>query len=153
MTAASPTQTSGQPLWASKDKHDQARPDTLKTRTRTSHFHFHNHVPIPAMSTPLSSIENTKDTFRPSSDLQPAPKRRKLATTGNFASSQSATQSSFAEVLARLKEDASESKGACFILWRDVLVHGTFTGAEGGADSWARPELPVIDEQKDTISA
>ncbi|OBZ73506.1 DNA polymerase delta catalytic subunit [Grifola frondosa] len=66
-------------------------------------------------------------------DAQPAPKRRKLGPSGpSFASSQPA-QSSFADVLARLKEDAGAKD------------------AEGGADCWARPPLPSIDEKKDAI--
>ncbi|EKM50426.1 uncharacterized protein PHACADRAFT_104509 [Phanerochaete carnosa HHB-10118-sp] len=43
-------------------------------------------------------------------------------------------QSSFADVLARLKETSAESREA-----------------EGGADQWARPRLPRIDPKKDAI--
>ncbi|KAI0705141.1 DNA polymerase family B-domain-containing protein [Cytidiella melzeri] len=86
------------------------------------------------MPTPLSFIENTQDAARKSFHLEPAAKRRKLAGSNSFPSSLVPAQSSFADVLARLKEDASESKDA-----------------EGGADSWARPPLPQINAKKDAI--
>ncbi|KAJ7089671.1 DNA polymerase family B-domain-containing protein [Mycena belliarum] len=61
----------------------------------------------------------------------PAPKKRKIVPVGSF-SSQPAP--SFADVLERLKEEGVES-----------------AGAEGGSDSWARPEHPNIDPKKDSI--
>ncbi|PSR90586.1 hypothetical protein PHLCEN_2v4879 [Hermanssonia centrifuga] len=73
-----------------------------------------------------------KETYKPDLNSQPAAKRRKLGPSGP-ASSQP-TQSSFADVLARLKEDAEETQDA-----------------EGGADCWARPALPEIDERRDPI--
>ncbi|KAJ7460613.1 DNA polymerase family B-domain-containing protein [Mycena latifolia] len=62
----------------------------------------------------------------------PAAKRRKLGPAGSFSSQP--VQSSFADVLERLNEEGAES-----------------AGAEGGSDSWARPELPNIDPKKYSI--
>ncbi|KAJ7035657.1 DNA polymerase family B-domain-containing protein [Mycena alexandri] len=64
--------------------------------------------------------------------LEPAAKRRKIGPAGSFASQP--VQSSFAEVLERLKEESAEG-----------------TGAEGGSDSWSRPALPTIDPKRDSI--
>ncbi|KAI0084485.1 DNA polymerase family B-domain-containing protein [Irpex rosettiformis] len=86
------------------------------------------------MPAPLATIENTPDSFRKTVLSEPASKRRKLANGNSLSSSQTPAQSSFADVLARLKEDASESKDA-----------------EGGADSWARPPLPHINVKEDAI--
>ncbi|KAF7356852.1 DNA polymerase [Mycena venus] len=63
---------------------------------------------------------------------QPATKRRKIETAGSFSSQP--VQSSFTDVLERLREEGAEG-----------------TGAEGGSDSWSRPALPHIDPKKDTI--
>ncbi|THH28571.1 hypothetical protein EUX98_g5609 [Antrodiella citrinella] len=79
-------------------------------------------VPLAAMS---------QNSYKPDEDSQPAPKRRKLAP---YQASQAPSQPSFAEVLARLKEEAGESKDA-----------------EGGANLWARPELSPIDEESESI--
>ncbi|KAJ7493450.1 DNA polymerase family B-domain-containing protein [Mycena galericulata] len=65
-------------------------------------------------------------------EAEPAAKRRKLGPAASFSSQP--VQSSFAEVLERLKEEGAEG-----------------TGAEGGSDSWARPPLPPIDPKKDSI--
>ncbi|KAJ7623462.1 DNA polymerase family B-domain-containing protein [Roridomyces roridus] len=68
----------------------------------------------------------------PSRGVEPAAKRRKLGPGQSFSSQP--VQSSFAEVLERLKEEGTDA-----------------AGAEGGADSWARPPLPPIDPKKDSI--
>lgn len=71
---------------------------------------------------------------RPNSDdnTLPATKRPKLEHAPSFGSQP--TQSSFVEVLARLKEETGEG-----------------VEAEGGADSWARPPMRKINEKKDSI--
>ncbi|TDL23693.1 hypothetical protein BD410DRAFT_746439 [Rickenella mellea] len=63
---------------------------------------------------------------------EPATKRRRLGPSG--PSSSQVAESSFTDVLEKLKEDAGE--------------RGT---AEGGADSWARPTVPSINPEKDPI--
>ncbi|CDO75821.1 hypothetical protein BN946_scf184951.g19 [Trametes cinnabarina] len=71
--------------------------------------------------------------FEPDVDSQPALKKRRISPSG--AATTQPLQSSFADVLQRLKEDANESREA-----------------EGGADAWARPALPPIDPKKDSIN-
>uniref|UniRef100_A0A0W0FX77 Putative delta DNA polymerase n=1 Tax=Moniliophthora roreri TaxID=221103 RepID=A0A0W0FX77_MONRR len=66
-------------------------------------------------------------------DTQPAPKKRKLESP-SFGSQGSQSQSSFVDVLERLKEESGEKPEA-----------------EGGANCWSRPPLPPINEKKDTI--
>ncbi|TCD65917.1 DNA-directed DNA polymerase delta [Steccherinum ochraceum] len=80
---------------------------------------------------PLAAL--SQNSYKPSQDSQPAPKRRKLASQDAPQQSQP-SQISFADVLERLKEEAGES-----------------SGVEGGADLWARPELSPIDEVNDSI--
>ncbi|KIL65558.1 hypothetical protein M378DRAFT_161875 [Amanita muscaria Koide BX008] len=63
---------------------------------------------------------------------EPALKRRKLAATPSFSQTPNQTQSSFVEVLERLKEETKD-------------------GVEGGANSWSRPPLPPINEENDNI--
>ncbi|KAJ7918757.1 DNA polymerase family B-domain-containing protein [Mycena leptocephala] len=63
---------------------------------------------------------------------EPAAKKRKIGPAGSFSSQP--VQSSFTDVLERLKEESAEG-----------------TGAEGGSDSWPRPALPHIDPKKDSI--
>ncbi|KJA15253.1 hypothetical protein HYPSUDRAFT_172822 [Hypholoma sublateritium FD-334 SS-4] len=65
----------------------------------------------------------------------PAAKKRKLGPTQSFGSQPIQEQPSFIEVLARLKEEGANGKSE----------------AEGGADQWARPPLPRIDEKRDSI--
>ncbi|KAJ7050544.1 DNA polymerase family B-domain-containing protein [Mycena amicta] len=62
----------------------------------------------------------------------PAAKRRKIGPAASFSSQP--VQSSFTEVLERLKEEAAEG-----------------SSEEGGSDSWARPPLPPIDPKVDAI--
>ncbi|KAJ6624961.1 DNA polymerase family B-domain-containing protein [Mycena sp. CBHHK59/15] len=64
-----------------------------------------------------------------SRESEPAAKRRKIGPAGSFSSQP--VQPSFAEVLEKLKEETEDG-----------------VGAEGGSDSWARPELPNIDPRK-----
>ncbi|KAI0741539.1 DNA polymerase family B-domain-containing protein [Daedaleopsis nitida] len=70
--------------------------------------------------------------FKLNMDSQPAAKRRKLTPSGPVNSQPN--QSTFADVLQRLKDEAGESKDA-----------------EGGADSWARPALQPIDARRHSI--
>lgn len=71
-------------------------------------------------------------------------------------------QSSFADVLERLKNDANESKGEWTIdiffelaitpyFFLDLDLDLCLVDVEGGADLWKRPQLSSIDEQEDTI--
>ncbi|KAJ8595638.1 hypothetical protein M405DRAFT_871726 [Rhizopogon salebrosus TDB-379] len=66
---------------------------------------------------------------KPDVNSEPAAKRRKLGP------SDSQQTNSFADVLAQLSQDREH----------DGIV------AEGGADSWARPTLPPINEKRDRI--
>ncbi|KAH7929130.1 hypothetical protein BV22DRAFT_1081793 [Leucogyrophana mollusca] len=68
----------------------------------------------------------TRTRTKPDVDAGPVAKRRKLV--------QPAAANSFADVLERLN---IESKGG--------------VAAEGGADCWARPALPPLDEKRDTV--
>ncbi|KAI8974553.1 DNA polymerase family B-domain-containing protein [Trametes punicea] len=77
-------------------------------------------------------IHGGDTSFKPDMDSQPAPKKRKISPSG--VASTRPLQSSFADVLQRLKEDANEARDA-----------------EGGADAWARPPLPRIDPTRDSI--
>ncbi|KAI0731291.1 DNA polymerase family B-domain-containing protein [Earliella scabrosa] len=70
--------------------------------------------------------------FKLNMDSQPAAKKRKLAPSA--PSNSQPSQSSFADVLQRLKDEAGDAKDA-----------------EGGADSWARPKLAPIDAKRDSI--
>ncbi|KAF9078186.1 DNA polymerase family B-domain-containing protein [Rhodocollybia butyracea] len=70
---------------------------------------------------------------KPATKNEPATKKRKLEPTSS-QKSQTQTQPSFTTVLERLKEE-SDGKRA----------------AEGGADQWARPALPKINEKQDKI--
>ncbi|KAF8998547.1 DNA polymerase family B-domain-containing protein [Cyathus striatus] len=62
-------------------------------------------------------------------------KKRKLGPTQSFGSQPLQAQPSFIEVLERLKAESGNVK--------DV---------EGGADCWARPNLPPINEKRDAIT-
>ncbi|KII85833.1 hypothetical protein PLICRDRAFT_144471 [Plicaturopsis crispa FD-325 SS-3] len=88
------------------------------------------------MAGPTPSTKQNIPTSRPrdtaDADSERAAKKRKLASNPSFGSQP--VQSSFADVLERLKEESGD--GA------DV---------EGGADSWARPPLPALDEKTDSI--
>ncbi|KAF8899613.1 DNA polymerase family B-domain-containing protein [Gymnopilus junonius] len=68
-------------------------------------------------------------------DALPAAKKRKLGQNGSFGSQPLTQQPSFTEVLERLKEESANGHSE----------------AEGGADSWARPPLPEINEKRDSI--
>ena len=83
-------------------------------------------------------------------DSQPAAKKRKIAPIG--PSNSQPNQSSFADVLQRLKDDAGESRGPSPITLPPLCVLTISpSDAEGGADRWARPPLPHIDVQRDSI--
>ncbi|KAG2053704.1 hypothetical protein BDR06DRAFT_952548 [Suillus hirtellus] len=68
---------------------------------------------------------------KPNVSSEPAAKRRKLGPTN----SQKTQDSSFADVLEQLSQDRAHDGVA----------------AEGGADSWARPNLPSINEKRNSI--
>lgn len=92
--------------------------------------------------------------YKPENDTQPAAKRRKLAPPDGSQPSSQPAQPSFAEVLARLKEEAGEAKGVPKYFSSFLLnpIMSSHLDAEGGADLWARPELPPLDEERDAIS-
>ncbi|EIM86884.1 uncharacterized protein STEHIDRAFT_79581, partial [Stereum hirsutum FP-91666 SS1] len=77
--------------------------------------------------------ENLPHKSREADNAEPAAKRRKLGTQTSGSQSLP-TQSSFADVLQKLKEESADG-----------------AEAEGGAGLWSRPELPAIDEKKDSI--
>ncbi|KAG5647896.1 hypothetical protein DXG03_007820 [Asterophora parasitica] len=89
-------------------------------------------MPAPSSTTkenkPLSRARKSNDS------PEPVTKRRKLAPAASFQGSQTTVESTFADVLQRIKEEAGEGHIA-----------------EGGSDSWARPYLAPINEKKDTI--
>ncbi|KAH9479640.1 DNA-directed DNA polymerase delta [Psilocybe cubensis] len=73
--------------------------------------------------------ENDMETF-------PVAKKRKIEATSSFASQLPASQqTSFAEILERLKEEGAAG----------------YIGSEGGEGEWARPTLRNINEKKDSI--
>ena len=88
-------------------------------------------------------------------ESEPAAKKRKLATSGSFGNPGSQTmQSSFTEVLERLKEESGGVIGrscVCYLLIEQLADFNAV--AEGGADDWARPSLPAMNEMKDKLSA
>ncbi|KAJ7718487.1 DNA polymerase family B-domain-containing protein [Mycena maculata] len=86
-------------------------------------------MPPPTLKTKENVPLRGDETVR---EAEPAAKRRKIGPAGSFSSQP--VQSSFAEVLERLKEEGAEG-----------------TGAEGGSDSWTRPPLPNIDPKKNSI--
>ncbi|KAF9499463.1 hypothetical protein BDN71DRAFT_1442132 [Pleurotus eryngii] len=68
-------------------------------------------------------------------DAERATKKRKIGTAGTPRLSQAApAESSFANVLQRLKDESGDAHAA-----------------EGGADCWPRPSAPTINPQKDSI--
>ncbi|KAH0836609.1 hypothetical protein J3R83DRAFT_8309 [Lanmaoa asiatica] len=71
------------------------------------------------------------DRIKAETAAEPVAKRRKLAASG----SQKTQNSSFADVLEQLSQNASNG-----------------SSAEGGADSWSRPKLKPINEKTDSIS-
>ncbi|KAG7443660.1 uncharacterized protein BT62DRAFT_988235 [Guyanagaster necrorhizus] len=84
---------------------------------------------------PLSVIKENVPLTRPrghGGEQGPASKKRKLASSSPYGSQPA--QSSFTEVLERIKEDIGDTPNA-----------------EGGADCWARPALPLINEKKDKL--
>lgn len=65
------------------------------------------------------SVRRQEHTFNPDIDSEPAPKRRKVDRQGTqqaWSSTQQPTRTSFADVLARLKEEAHESTGVPCVL-------------------------------------
>ncbi|KAF7294521.1 DNA polymerase [Mycena kentingensis (nom. inval.)] len=100
--------------------------------------------PLASFIAPLSSLEQgfrhlplhdsqlCPHLFSTLDDALPAAKRRKLEPAGSFSSQP--VQSSFTEVLERLKEESAEGNKE-----------------DGGGDSWARPPLPDIDPKRDSI--
>lgn len=58
----------------------------------------------------LDPLPYSDTSFKPDMDSQPALKKRKISPSG--AATTQPLQSSFADVLQRLKEDANEAKGA-----------------------------------------
>ncbi|RDB23547.1 DNA polymerase delta catalytic subunit [Hypsizygus marmoreus] len=88
-------------------------------------------MPAPSSTTkenqPLSRTRT-----KPDAASEPATKRRRLGPAPSFGSRP--TESSFADVLERLKEQAGEGHVA-----------------EGGSDCWARPYLPPVNDKRDTI--
>ncbi len=78
-------------------------------------------------------------------------KRQKVSPT---PLSSQASQSSFADVLARIQIDSQGSQGAFTRPgYAPTLInkHGTRPESEGGADSWARPLLKPIVGSRDSI--
>jgi hypothetical protein len=84
---------------------------------------------------------------------EPATKKQKLSPTPPETQD---SQSSFADVLARIQLDAQGSTRA-FLALIDMharsLNHATRLESEGGADSWDRPRLKHLDRARDKIGA
>ncbi|KAF8972660.1 ribonuclease H-like domain-containing protein [Flammula alnicola] len=91
-------------------------------------------MPIAATKTkenqPLTRTSTETDVRPP-----PAAKKRKLGPAPSFGSQPVSEQPSFTEVLERLREEGANGQ----------------VDAEGGADQWARPALPQLDEKRDRI--
>ncbi|KAJ3515999.1 hypothetical protein NLJ89_g1399 [Agrocybe chaxingu] len=91
------------------------------------------------MSAPTTQAKENQPLTRQRTETefnsQPATKKRKLGPTQSFGSQGVSQQPSFADVLERLKEESANGPN----------------DAEGGADCWARPPLPRIDEKRDSI--
>ncbi|KAF9462946.1 delta DNA polymerase [Collybia nuda] len=83
---------------------------------------------------------------KPESDT----KRRKLGPTQVFGSQP--TESSFADVLQRLKEEAGDGIGTLYFhsttVQPDIICSEE---AEGGANQWARPFLSPLNEKQDDL--
>ncbi|KAK7056216.1 DNA-directed DNA polymerase delta [Paramarasmius palmivorus] len=89
-------------------------------------------MPGPLTSSKANMQQSNKRT-KPDTETQPATKKRKLEGA-SFGSQGSQSQSSFASVLEKLKEESGEKPEA-----------------EGGANCWSRPRLSPIDEKRDTL--
>jgi len=80
-------------------------------------------------------------------------KKRKLENGGSFASQGLQPQSSFADVLERLKkEEETNATGISDNYCHHLLCLTHTIETEGGADKWARPALPKINPGRDSIS-
>lgn len=80
-----------------------------------------------------------------------ATKRRKLGPSASFQGSQGG-DSSFADVLQRIKDEAGDGNSEFYSSWRkQTLSMGAYVVAEGGSDSWARPYLAPLNEKTDKI--
>ncbi|KAG6813826.1 DNA-directed DNA polymerase delta [Tricholoma furcatifolium] len=89
---------------------------------------------MPPSSSPSKENKPLSRARTKAEPAEPAAKRRKLGPTASFQ----AAESSFADVLQRIEEEAGSSD-------RKDLV------AEGGSDSWARPHLKPLDAKKDKL--
>ncbi|KAF7308685.1 DNA polymerase [Mycena chlorophos] len=97
-------------------------------RDAFGHTFFH----FPPRRVPTMTTTKENKPISRSEDGLPAAKRRKIGPAASFSSQP--VQSSFTEVLERLKEESAEG-----------------TAEEGGSDSWARPPLPPINPKVDSI--
>ncbi|EGO22139.1 hypothetical protein SERLADRAFT_451027 [Serpula lacrymans var. lacrymans S7.9] len=75
-------------------------------------------------------------------EVDRAVKRRKVTTAGSSSSQPSQSQSQ------SQSQPQSQSQSQSFA---DVLERLKVSGAEGGADCWARPALPPVDESRDAL--
>ena len=86
----------------------------MESASAKENIHLSQYVPCHSVPRLLRrDFRRRKEKFKPEMDTEPASKRRKLApqqTEPLLPSSQPA-QSSFADVLARLKEEAQETQG------------------------------------------
>jgi DNA polymerase delta subunit 1 len=87
---------------------------------------------------------------------QPVAKKRKLGLAPSFGSQPVSQQLSFTEVLERLREEGNQGNAGASLATSLLFffnAHPCTPGAEGGADSWARPPLPPLNEERDKIGA
>ncbi|KAH0582948.1 DNA-directed DNA polymerase delta [Termitomyces sp. 'cryptogamus'] len=90
---------------------------------------------MPAASSPTKENKPlSRARTKADAPSEPTTKRRKLGPSASFQGSQGAADSSFADVLQRIKDEAGDGNIA-----------------EGGSDSWARPYLTPLNERTDKI--
>ncbi|KAF5362060.1 hypothetical protein D9756_002601 [Leucocoprinus leucothites] len=90
---------------------------------------------MPSATKKNKPLERTRTLTDVQEGEGPVSKKRKLENGASFTSQGLQSQSSFADVLERLKKEEETNS----------------TQAEGGAGSWARPKLAKIDPDRDTI--
>lgn len=81
---------------------------------------------------------------------EPAAKKRRLAPAASLSTQ--VVQSSFTEVLERLKEEAKDGQAGECALHSQRFQIKTSADVEGGSDCWSRPPLKPLDPRKDSIS-
>ncbi|KAG5342462.1 DNA polymerase delta catalytic subunit [Termitomyces sp. T112] len=108
---------------------------------------------MPAASSPTKENKPlSRARTKADAPSEPTTKRRKLGPSASFQGSQGAADSSFADVLQRIKDEAGDGNSEPYLpLWELALSMSVWPVAEGGSDSWARPYLTPLNERTDKI--